>query len=98
MFKYFGKDSFFFGVIIGILFSTIAYYTYVNHDQMMGGYEAMQVKLSPPRLQLILLVPMLILFRFMMVKWDMMKTGQGLFFTIFIFIILFFFNLRYKFF
>jgi|GEM_PF-4056220 len=97
MFKYFGKDSFVLGIFIGMLFSGIAFYTIINYDGLMSGNDYLKIKLYPPRLQLILLALILILFRFMMVKWNMVKTGRGLFFTVFIFTIIYFFNHRYKF-
>jgi hypothetical protein len=96
MFKYFGKDSFLLGIIIGMLFSGIAFYSFIYYDELMSGSSYWNVKLYPPRLQLVLLALTLVLFRFMMVTWNMMKTGKGLFLTIFIVTIVYFFNQRYK--
>ncbi|HKR06511.1 MAG TPA: hypothetical protein VJY62_17890 [Bacteroidia bacterium] len=96
MFKYFGKDSFLLGIITGLLFSGVAYYTYINYNELMSGSSYWSVKLYPPRLQLILLALTLVLFRFMMVRWNMIKTGQGLFLSVFIITIIYFFNHRYK--
>jgi hypothetical protein len=92
------RDSFFLGILIGLAMMTITYYTFVNYDEMMGQFTTIRIKLYPPRLQLIILALTLILFRFMMVKWNMIKTGKGLFLTIFLITMIYFFNHRYKFF
>ncbi|MEP7169520.1 MAG: hypothetical protein ABI855_09150 [Bacteroidota bacterium] len=96
MFKYFKKDSFLSGITIGLLFSGIAFYSYICYDDLTGGSSYWNVKLYPPRLQLIILALTLLLFRFMMVRWNMMKTAQGLFLTVFIVTIIYFFNARFK--
>ena len=97
MFRDLIKDSFLLGIVCGIIISIVAYFTYVNFDVMMEGSGLIRV-LYPPRLQLILLALSLVLFRFMMVRWNMLKTGRGLFFTLFLIMIIYFFNHRYKFF
>jgi hypothetical protein len=95
MFKYVGKDSYFFGIILGMLFSGIAFYSYIYYDGLISN-SYWNVKLYPPRLQFLFLALSLILFRFMMVRWNMIKTGQGLFITVFIVTLFYFFNHRYK--
>ena len=98
MFKEQVRNSYLFGIVTGLVICSIAYYTFVNYDEIMGGAGTMRVKLSPPKLQLIILALALVLFRFMMVKWDMIKTGQGLLLTIFIATIVYFLVYRHKFF
>ena len=98
MFREFLKDSFISGIVVGLMISAIAYYTFVNYQEIMEGTGILKIKLYPPRMQLIILALSLVLFRFMMVKWNRIKTGQGLFLTIFLTTILFFLNHRYKFF
>ena len=98
MFKWFLKDSFVPGIIIGLIISASAYYSYVHFEELFEGSGTLRLKLYPPRLQLIILALSMILFRFMIVRWNMLKTGQGLFLTVFIVAIMYFFNHRYKFF
>ncbi len=96
MFKKIVRDSFLLGIFAGIVISAIAYYSYMKYEVIMGSAGTLRIKLFPPRLQLIILALSLILFRFMMVRWNMIKTGQGLFLTLFFVTIIYFFNYRYK--
>ncbi|MEO5571369.1 MAG: hypothetical protein ABIT08_16085 [Bacteroidia bacterium] len=96
MFREIIRDSFLIGIFAGIVISAIAYYTFINFEIIMGSAGTLRIKLYPPRLQLIILALSLILFRFMIVRWNMIKTGQGLFLTLFFVTIIYFFNYRYK--
>ncbi len=96
MFSRIKKDSFITGMLLGIIPVTLGYYTFTNYHELMEGTGTLQFKLYPPRLQLIILAISLIVFRFMMVKWNMVKSGKGFFLLIFFATIIYFIFYRDK--
>lgn len=91
------KDSYLLGIIIGIISVLISYFTLIYYEHIMEGTGTLRMRLYPPKLQLIILGLTIILFRFMVVKWQVIKTAKGLFITVFIATLIYFFNERYKF-
>ena len=96
MLKHILKDSFYLGIFIGLIHLAISYYTYVNYEKITEGFTVAGVRLNPPRLQLIILAIAIILFRFMIINWNMSKTGKGLLFTMFTGTLIFLFYHKQK--
>lgn len=85
------------GVAIGSIAVILAYYSFIHFNELMGsGSESLRIKLAPPKLQLIILGLAILVFRFMMVNWQMEKTAKGLLVTVFSGVILYFLYNRYK--
>ena len=83
MFKKYFSDSFQLGFLFGCIPVAACYFLWVNYDLIMSFLGNLKFSLYPPRVQLIVLAISFIIFRFMMVKWNMIKTGKGFFITIF---------------
>ena len=96
MFSRFKKDSFISGMLLGIIPVAIGFYTFINYHELMENAGWLHYKLYPPRIQLIILAVSVIVFRFMMVKWDMTKSGMGFFLVIFLAAIIYFMFYRNK--
>jgi hypothetical protein len=97
MFKKFQKDSFLLGIAIGIIPVLLGYFSLIHYNEIMKGTGALQFKLFPPRFQLVILAITIVVFRFMIVTWNMVQTGKGLFLVVFLATLFYFFNERYKF-
>ena len=99
MFKFIVRDSFFTGIIIGMIFLAFAYFSFVNFEKITEGWsDSIRLKLLPPRLQLIILALELLLFRFIIVKWNRIKIAKGMFLILFISTIAYIINYRNNFF
>lgn len=96
MFKRLFADSFLIGLLLGVIPVIIGYYTFIHYHELMENFGALKFRLYPPRLQLIILALSLIIFRYMMVKWDRVRTGKGFFFALFTATFISFFVNRHK--
>ncbi len=91
------RDSILSGVVIGIISVTFNYIFLFNFDK---GYQSLTGNnsfLQPPRIQLIILAINILLFRFMIVKWNRYHTARGLFLVIIIAMAGYVLNRRYHF-
>ena len=89
-------DSLLLGFLLGWFPILLSYYSWIYYEVLMQYLGILKFRLYPPRLQLIFLAISLIIFRFMMVKWTLIKTGKGFFITLFTVTLIYFFNNRYK--
>lgn len=96
MFNKLFRDSFILGLLLGFIPVTIGYFTFINYNELMENFNSIKYKFYPPRLQLVILVMSLVIFRFMMVKWNRIETGKGFFVTLFIATLIYFFLYRNK--
>ena len=72
------RDSILSGMVIGIISITLDYLVLYNFDR---GYQSITENSSlfpSPRIQLIILAASILLFRFMIVKWNRPETARGL--------------------
>jgi hypothetical protein len=72
------KDSILLGLLIGILSITLDYIVLVGIDRLVDATTGYGHILRAPRLQLIILAMNIILFRFMMIKWEKPESGRGI--------------------
>lgn len=91
------RDSILLGVGIGIVSIVLDYIFLFNFDK---GYQSLTGNSSfllPPRIQLIILAINILLFRFMIVKWNRYNTARGLLLVIVIAMAGYVLNRRYHF-
>ena len=91
------RDSILSGLVIGVVSITLDYLVLYNFDK---GYQSItdnSALFVSPRIQLIILAASILLFRFMIVKWNRPETARGLLLVIFIAMAGFMLNRKYHF-
>jgi hypothetical protein len=77
MIERFLKDSLFNGILLGTLSVLLDYVFLYNVDRVINLATSYGHVLKAPRLQLIILGVNIILFRFLIVRWQRIETGKG---------------------
>ena len=78
------KDSYGTGVLAGLAFVAAGAALWTGYDALSAWLGPAADRLRPPAIQFVLLGVAMILFRFMMVRWDMARTARGLLFVVFL--------------
>ncbi len=78
------RDSILSGIVIGVISITLNYLALYNFDRGYQSVTGHSSLLIAPRIQLIILAVNIILFRFMIVKWNKQETARGLLLTLFV--------------
>jgi hypothetical protein len=91
-------DTFFVGIIIGMITLFLSYLAVKAIRILLVNHYDNEYLMAPPRVQLYSIVINVIIFRFMMVRFDRENTGKGILFsTIILALIYFYFYLRFNF-
>ncbi len=91
------RDSILSGMVIGIISITLDYLVLYNFDRWYQYATDNGSLLFSPRIQLIILAVSILLFRFMMVKWNRPETARGLLLIVFIAMAAYMLNRKYQF-
>lgn len=91
------RDSLLSGVVIGIVSIILDYVFLFNFDKGYQSLTGNSTFLQPPRIQLIILAINILLFRFMIVKWNRYHTARGLFLVIIVAMAGYVLNRKYHF-
>lgn len=91
------RDSILGGIVIGIISITLNYIVLFNFDKSYMAITENRSLFPPPRIPLIILAVNILLFRFMMVKWNRTQTARGLLLMLFIAMAGYMLNRNYQF-
>ncbi len=91
------RDSYGKGFFIGLVWAAAAFFSFSGYQHIRPVLGPVADRLQPPAFQLLLLGLSLILFRFLMVRWKMTRTGKGMLLVIFGATLIAYLNSRYKF-
>ena len=91
------RDSILSGMVIGIISITLDYFVLFNFDKGYQSFTDNSPLFLSPRIQLIILAINILLFRFMIVKWNREQTGRGLLLVIVIAMAGYMINRKYHF-
>ena len=91
------RDSILVGMFIGIISITLNYIVLLNFDNSYMAITDNRSLFPSPRIQLIILAVNILLFRFMMVKWNREQTARGLLLVIVIAMAAYMLNRKYNF-
>src|SRR4051812_17251005 len=91
-------DRFSIGLLFGIITLSLAYLLVRTVRVLMVHYYGNEYLLAPPRVQLYAIAINVIVFRFVIVKFDKEQTGKGILFsTVILALIYFFLYMHYNF-
>ena len=92
MIERFLGDSILAGIMIGLFSITLNYILLSNLNDVFGNFDSTKNILKEPRLQLVILLINVFLMRFMMLRWNRMRTGSGILIALFGAMIWFLYN------
>src|SRR5438093_1249048 len=91
-------DSFGFGLFLGVITLSLSYLFVRGFRILLVNHYGNQYLMAPPRVQLYSIVINIVIFRFIMVKYDRENTGKGILFsTVILALVYFFLYFRYNF-
>jgi len=91
------RDSILSGMVIGIISISLNYIVLYNFDRWYQYATDNGSLFFPPRIQLIVLAANILLFRFMIVKWNRPETARGILLIVFISVTAYMLNRKYEF-
>lgn len=91
------RNSYANGFFLGLIYVAVTFFSWKKFELLLPTDGTLKARLQPPALQLILLAIIIVLFRFMMLKWNLPKTGIAMFIVVFVATFLAFLNNRFRF-
>ncbi len=85
------------GVVIGIITSLFSFGVLTAFGKLFENYPIELSLLKHPRIECLLLAINIILFRFLIVKWDRLEIAKGFFLILFLSFLIYLYALKYHF-
>jgi hypothetical protein len=88
------RDSYALGLAAGLAFAASAYWLWIRYEAVAGWLGPAAGALKPPGIQLVLLGLAMILFRFMLLRWNRARAARALLAVLFASVIIAGFKFR----